>query len=86
MSNYILHETVSFDDQDPPWINNKIKKLIHEKNEFYNEFKPNIQKKTILKKLQCLQNHLNNAKDTDKEQCYKRISKKLMNRPTSPKI
>lgn len=33
LSKYILHKTVSFDDQDLPWINNKIKKLIQEKNE-----------------------------------------------------
>ena len=33
LSNYILHETVSFNDQDLQWINNKIKKLIQEKNE-----------------------------------------------------
>ena len=33
LSNYILHEAVSFDDLDLPLINNKIKKFIQEKNE-----------------------------------------------------
>ena len=33
LSNYILHEAVSFDDLDLPLINNKIRKLIQEKNE-----------------------------------------------------
>ena len=34
-------------------IINKNKKLVHEKIEFYKALKPNIQKETILKKLQC---------------------------------
>ena len=25
--NFILHETIICDDRDPPWINNKIKKI-----------------------------------------------------------
>ena len=31
--NYILHETITCDDRDPPWINKDIKELIHDKNE-----------------------------------------------------
>ena len=34
-------------------IINKNKKLVHKKIEFYKALKPNIQKETILKKLQC---------------------------------
>ena len=30
LCNSILHETVLFDDTDPPWMNKEIKKLIHE--------------------------------------------------------
>ena len=30
--NFIPHETVTCDDQHPPWINNKIKGLIQKKN------------------------------------------------------
>ena len=33
--NYILHETITYGDRDPPWINKDIKKLIHEKNQAY---------------------------------------------------
>ena len=32
LRNFIPHETVLCDDRDPPWFNNKIKSLIHEKN------------------------------------------------------
>ena len=32
LCNFIPHETVLFDDRDPPWMSKEIKKLIHEKN------------------------------------------------------
>ena len=34
-SNFILHETVTCHDRDPPWINNNIEQLIQEKNDTY---------------------------------------------------
>ena len=33
LNNYIPHETIICNDQDPPWINNKVKKVIKEKNQ-----------------------------------------------------
>ena len=33
--NFIPHEIITFDDRDPPWINNEIDKLINEKNSAY---------------------------------------------------
>ena len=42
MSNFIPNEIVTIDDEHPPWINNKIKSLIENKNECYkNCFKTN---------------------------------------------
>ena len=38
VSNYIPHETVTFDDRDPPWINKNVKQLILEKNEMYKKY------------------------------------------------
>ena len=35
MSNFIPNETVTIDDRDPPWVNNKIKSLIKNKNEYF---------------------------------------------------
>ena len=32
LSNYIPHEIIICDDRDPPWINNRVKGLINEKN------------------------------------------------------
>ena len=55
LNNYIPHETIICDDQDPPWIN-KVKKAIKEKNQLFSRVKRNINNDTLLKKLQCLQN------------------------------
>ena len=35
MKNIILHETKIFNDWEPPWINNKEKTMIQEKNKSY---------------------------------------------------
>ena len=34
-SNYVLHETITCDNREPPWINNTIKQLIQEMNNTY---------------------------------------------------
>ena len=66
LNNYIPHETIICNDQDPPWINNKVKKAIQEKNQHFSIVKSNINNGTLLKKLQCLQNKLNDLIDTAK--------------------
>ena len=33
--NFITHETKIFHDREPPWINNKVKTMIQEKNKIY---------------------------------------------------
>ena len=38
ISSYIPHETVTFDDRDPPWINKNVKLLKLEKNEMYKKY------------------------------------------------
>ena len=35
LSNFIPNEIVTIDDKYPPWINNKIKSLIRNKNEYF---------------------------------------------------
>ena len=41
LSNFIPHETVTFDDRDPPWMNNRVKHLINEKNALYKNYLKN---------------------------------------------
>ena len=79
LNNYIPHETIICNDQDPPWFNNKVKKAIQEKNQLFGRVKSNINNDTLLKKLQCLQNKLN------ERQYYTQISMKLMDVTTSAK-
>ena len=55
MANFIPHETIICDDGDPPWINNRIKQIIYERNSLYKDYRKNndtqiFEKLTILRK------------------------------------
>ena len=52
LNNYILHDTIICDDQDHPWINNKVKNAMQEKNQLFSRVKLDINNGTLLKKLQ----------------------------------
>ena len=41
IGNYIPHETITYGDWDPPWINKDIKDLIYEENQAYNLYQQN---------------------------------------------
>ena len=41
LSNFIPYETITFDDRDMPWINNRVKHLINEKNAIYKNYLKN---------------------------------------------
>ena len=55
MKNFILHETKIFNDREPPWINNKKKTMIQEKNKIYQLFLKN-KRNMLATKLEALQN------------------------------
>ena len=76
ISNYIPHETVTFDDRDPPWINKNVKQLILErKMKCIKSIL--IKAKTVkyLTKLNVLQNKLNSIIESNKQNSYSRLSK-----------
>ena len=53
MNNFIPNEIVTIDDRDPPWINNKIKSLIKNKNEYFkNCVKPNNSESRLFEQMQ----------------------------------
>ena len=54
ISNYIPHETDTFDDRDPPWINKNVKQLILEKNEMYKKYVNESKDPRISDKVKCL--------------------------------
>ena len=65
-SNYIRHETVTFDDRDTPWINKNVKQLILEKNEMYKKYVNENKDPRIFDKIKCLQNELDSMIESNK--------------------
>ena len=54
ISNNIPHETVTFDNRDPPWINKNVEQLIPEKNEMYKKYVNENKDPRIFDKVKCL--------------------------------
>ena len=78
--NFIPHEIVACDDRDPPWMIKLIKKAIKNKNLFYQRFVKNADftnDEINLERFRSLQNNLNNAIETTKQQYFAKIAKKL---------
>ena len=85
ISNYIPHETVTFDDRDPLWINKNVKQLILEKNEMYEKYLNDNKDSRIFDKVKCLQNELDSIIESNKHKYYSRLSKKLADSMASTK-
>ena len=85
LSNYIPYETITCDDRDPPWINNKIKQIIQDINNTYRIYILSNKNPQIFEKVNYLQNQLKLLTESNKERYYLRISKKLMDPMTSAK-
>ena len=85
ISNYIPHETITCDDRNPPWIDEKIKKLVLHKNRAYNEYSRDKNNTDLLNKFQSLQAHLKTSIEEPKQKYYSRLSNKLLDSKTSPK-
>ena len=81
--NFIPHETITCDDRDPSWINNRIKKLIHERNSLYNDYCKNddIQ---IFGKLTLLQKKLHLSMEESKNTVYSNLFTKLVKQKSNP--
>ena len=77
LCNFIPHETVLFDDRDPPWMNKEIKNLIHEKKSIFNFLRQNNNDKQLLDRLKDLQAQLNFLIEKSKGKYYSRLTSKL---------
>ena len=77
LSNFIPHQTITIDDKDPPWFNTNIKSLPQEKNKIYKNFRKDRNYTQLLRKLEHLQNRLNNSIDSSKHNYYLRMANKL---------
>ena len=85
MANFIPHETIICDDRDPPWINNRIKKLIYERNSLYKVYRVNNDTR-IFEKLTLLQKKLDLAMEKSKDTYYSNLSTKSVKQKSNAKI
>ena len=85
LRNFIPHETVLCDDRDPPWFNNKIKSLIHEKNITFKRLRSDRRNSCLRRQLNCLQDRLNDSIEASKQKYYCRMTNKLTNAEKSSK-
>ena len=84
MASFIPNETKIFNHRQPPWINNKVKAMIREKNKIYQLYLKN--KSNILAtKLERLQNLIYKTLESCKSKYYENISKKLCSKAITPK-
>ena len=79
LHNFIPHETLLVDDTDLPWLTNKIKNLINEKNTVFKDYYQNSNNLQILNKLKSLQNLLTKSIAESKCNYYSRMADKLHN-------
>ena len=84
MTNFIPHETKIFNDREPPWINNKVKTMIQEKNKIYQLYLKN-KSNMLATKLETLQNLIYETLESCKSKYYENISKKLCSKVIAPK-
>ena len=84
MTNFIPHETKFFNDWEPPWINNKVKTMIQEKNKIYQLYLKN-KSYRLATKLKTMQNLIYETLESCKSKYYENISKKLCSKATAPK-
>ena len=77
ISNFIPHETIIRDDRDPPWINSKIRKVMHEKNKEHKKYINNRSNFLLLQNINNLQAQIKTLIDISKQSYFSRMSQKL---------
>ena len=77
MANFIPHETINCDDRDLPWVNNRIKKIIYERNSLYKDYRKDNDTQ-ISEELTLVQKKLHLAMEESKDTYYSNLSTKLV--------
>ena len=78
ISNYIPHETITCDDRNPSWIDEKIKELVLHKNRAFNAYFRDKDNTDLFNKFQPLQAHLKTPIEESKQNYSFRLSNKLL--------
>ena len=77
LSNFIPHEVIVCDNEDPPWFNGKIKSLFNEKLRTCNAYRKNIDNIQLRKNLSFLKQRLRDLTDDSKQKHFLRLTQKL---------
>ena len=83
--NYLPNKTNRCNDNDPPWFNNEIRKILTMKNEILEQYIANGKSQTDYERLQLISNSLTETIRSSKEKLYCKLSTKLANPSTSSK-
>ena len=83
--NFIPNKLIVCNDKDPPWINDKIKELIKQKNELFKCLNKQNTTSSLYPLLEQASTELSNEIITAKNLYYARMAAKLNNPSTSPK-
>ena len=75
LSNYIPHEIIICDDRDPPWINNRVKELINEKNNTFQCYLHSNKEPKLFSKVEYLQNELKSLIEANKKSIIHNLEK-----------
>ena len=84
-TNYILNKYKSFDDQDPPWMNDRIKSKIQQKNSLFKQYVKNGKTVHNYQNLRFAITELSGYIMERKNECNFQLSQSLNNPATSPK-
>ena len=84
ISSCILHETITCDDRNPPWIDEKINKLILHENRAHSAYFRDTNNVNLFNKFQSLQAHLKTIIEESKQKYHSHLSHKLLDSKTSP--
>ena len=76
LSNSIPHETITFDDRDPPWINSQVKHLINEKGAAYKFYLKSNKSNQTFAMFQSFQSQLISFIATLKNKYYSQVAKR----------
>ena len=74
---FILHETVTCDDRDPPWVNTWIKILIDDKKILYKKYLRSGKNTKVFEELKLLLNKIVSLTNDSSDRYYIRLSNKL---------
>ena len=85
LSNLIPHETITCDDEKPPWFNKNIINLIKDKNIFYKSHTANQNSTDKKEAIKALQNKLTSTIENAKSKYYSKLLKEMSNPETSSK-